>query len=109
MTRGSRSPGWRPLLGVDKSVASRRWQAARAGGYLKNLESGRGKPARIVLADPLPGDVVVLPPVEQLTDRCTVARVAGGVSTPPALTQDEPTLSAEQDAAITAYFAGRDD
>jgi len=48
-------------LNVDKSVASRRWLAARAGGYLKNLEDKRGKPARIVLADPLPDDVEVLP------------------------------------------------
>ena len=71
------------LLGVDKSAASRRWHAAKAGGYLKNLETGRGKPARIVVADPLPDDVVVLPTLEQLADRCTVAGVAEEVSPPP--------------------------
>jgi hypothetical protein len=70
-------------LKVDKSVASRRWKAARTGGYLKNLEVGRGKPARIVLADPLPDDVQVLPTPEQLTDRCSVAGVAEGVVDPP--------------------------
>ena len=70
-------------INVDKSVASRRWQAARAGGYLKNLETGRGKPARIVLAEPLPDDVQVLPTPDQLTDRCTVAGDVEGVTAPP--------------------------
>jgi hypothetical protein len=42
------------LLKLDKSAASRRWQAARERGYLKNLEDKKGKPARIVLGDPLP-------------------------------------------------------
>jgi hypothetical protein len=63
-------------LKIDKSAASRRWQAARARGYLRNLENGRGKPARLVVADPLPQDVEVLPPsqlVGDVHDRCTVA------------------------------------
>ena len=42
------------LLKLDKSAASRRWQNARARGYLRNLEDSRGKPARIVLGEPLP-------------------------------------------------------
>ena len=70
-------------LEVDRSVASRRWNNARGRGYLKNLETQRGKPARIVVADPLPEDVEILPTVEALTDRCTVARVAGGIPAPP--------------------------
>jgi hypothetical protein len=53
-------------LHLDKSSASRRWRNARARGYLKNLETVRGKPARIVLADPIPDDVEVLPTVEVL-------------------------------------------
>jgi hypothetical protein len=53
-------------LNVDKSSASRRWSSARALGYLKNLETGRGKPARIVLADPLPDDIQVLPDLQTL-------------------------------------------
>jgi hypothetical protein len=53
-------------LKLDKASASRRWNSARARGYLKNLETGRGKPARIVLADPLPDDIDVLPTVEAL-------------------------------------------
>jgi len=70
------------LLQIDKSAASRRWKRAEAGGYLKNLETARGKPARIVLADPLPDDVEVLPRVEEL-GCCTVAGVAEGVADPP--------------------------
>jgi transposase-like protein len=54
-------------LNLDKASASRRWQSARGRGYLKNLETRRGKPARIVLADPLPDDVEILPSVEALT------------------------------------------
>lgn len=69
-------------LNMDKAAASRRWQSAKARGFLKNLETKRGKPARIVPADPLPEDVEVLPAAEQL-DRCTVDRVSEGVSTPP--------------------------
>jgi hypothetical protein len=71
------------VLKVDKSVASRRWNQAKAGGYLKNLEDKRGKPACIVAADPLPEDVQVLPTVEQLRHRCTVAGVTEGVTAPP--------------------------
>jgi hypothetical protein len=69
-------------LKVDKAAASRRWARARVGGYLKNLEDRRGKPARIVLADPLPDDLEILPTVEVLTDRCTVDRVVEGMATP---------------------------
>ena len=54
------------LLKVDKGAASRRWAKAKAGGYLKNLEDKRGKPARIVLADPLPEDVEVRPTTDAL-------------------------------------------
>jgi hypothetical protein len=53
-------------LNLDKSSVSRRWNSARARGYLRNLETGRGRPARIVLADSLPDDVEVLPTVEAL-------------------------------------------
>ena len=53
-------------LNLDKASASRRWKNARERGYLKNLETGRGKPARIVLADPLPDDIEVLPSVDAL-------------------------------------------
>jgi hypothetical protein len=54
-------------LNLDKASASRRWNNARARGYLKNLETGRGKQARIVLADPLPDDIPILPSHAALT------------------------------------------
>jgi IclR-like helix-turn-helix domain-containing protein len=57
-------------LGLDKSATSRRWQNARGRGYVKNLEERRGKPARIVLADPLPDDIEILPSPEQLEECC---------------------------------------
>jgi hypothetical protein len=66
-------------LGLDKSAASRRWTSARDLGYLTNAESRKGRPARILLGDPLPDDVEVLPPVEALSgDRCAVAREPEG-------------------------------
>jgi hypothetical protein len=70
-------------LELDKAAASRRWQNARSRGYLKNLETRRGRPARIVLADPLPEDVPILPTPEALIDRCAVDRVQGEDQTPP--------------------------
>ena len=57
------------LLNLDKSAASRRWQNARARGYLRNLEDSRGKPARIVLGEPLPENVEILPSLQRLIDR----------------------------------------
>jgi hypothetical protein len=54
-------------LQLDKSAASRRYQAAREGGYLVNREPKRGRPAQIVLGDPLPEEVDLLPTVEALT------------------------------------------
>jgi hypothetical protein len=86
-------------LQVDKSVASRRWNNARARGYLKNLETQRGKPARIVVADPLPDDVQILPTVDLLDDRCTVAGVANGVPDPAPPADDDAELTPEQQAA----------
>ena len=56
-------------LHLDKSAAKRRVDAARARGFIKNLEEKRGRPARLVIGEPLPDDVVILPSAE---------RVAGG-------------------------------
>lgn len=87
------------LLQIDKSAASRRWQGAKAGGYLTNQETARGKPARIVIADPLPDDVEVLPFPEQLHDRCTVARVAERVADPP-----PPAPEDELEALVRRHY-----
>ena len=69
-------------LNLDKSSASRRVKGAIEAGYLKNLETKMGHPAQLVLGDPLPADVTVLPPVEQLQG-CTVAGETEGNTHPP--------------------------
>ena len=60
-------------LRLDKSVISRRVGCAVDGGVLRNLEDRRGRPARLVLGDPIPDDVEVLPRPERLHG-CTVAQ-----------------------------------
>jgi hypothetical protein len=65
-------------LGIDKSNAGRRLRVAADGGYLKNLEDKRGKPARWVTADPLPDEVELLPSPAELEP----ARNTATVSTP---------------------------
>ena len=59
-------PDLAAVLGLDKSPAARRARQAIAGGYLKNLEDKRGKPARYVPGEPLPAEQVVLPLPESL-------------------------------------------
>jgi hypothetical protein len=67
-------------LNLDKSSISRRAKEAVSKGYLKNLEDKRGRTARLVLADPLPDDVVVLPTLDTLSERCcTVAPLQHGI------------------------------
>jgi hypothetical protein len=53
-------------LKLDKSSTSRRVRAALDKGYLKNLEQKKGRPARLVVGDPLPDDHVILPDPEVL-------------------------------------------
>ena len=86
-------------LGLDKSTASRRWNVARDRGYLRNLESQKGRPARIVLGDPLPKETEVLPTVEMLREAIgeTVAVLQGapesrGTPLPPRLLGDDGDL-----------------
>ncbi|MDA9981523.1 hypothetical protein N9H39_02055 [Gammaproteobacteria bacterium] len=53
-------------LKLDKSAAYRRIRTATNRGYLKNLESKRGRTAQLVTADPLPEEVEILPTVAGL-------------------------------------------
>jgi hypothetical protein len=53
-------------LGLDKSAASRRLWDATGRGYLVNLETRRGRPARIVLGDPIPEMMKLLPEPDEL-------------------------------------------
>src|SRR5829696_5102017 len=69
-------------LKLDNSTALRRVRAATDRGHLENLEDRKGRPARLVLGDPLPDDAEVLPSVERLRG-CTVAGETGGMGNPP--------------------------
>ena len=68
-------------LKLDKSAASRRVKVAVDREYLRNLETGRGRPLRLTVGDPMPEDGGVLPTVEELAGGCTVAGASEGVST----------------------------
>jgi hypothetical protein len=46
---------------LDKSVTGRRLRNATDRGYLVKLETRRGRPARIVVGDPMPEMVKLLP------------------------------------------------
>jgi hypothetical protein len=54
------------VLKLDKSVVSRRVAAAMEAGVLRNLEDRKGRPARLVLGDPLPEEIEILPRPERL-------------------------------------------
>jgi hypothetical protein len=64
-------------LELDRSTVSRRVRKALDGGYLRNLEEHRGKPHRLVSADPLPEEQVILPDPDALGEGgvhgCTLA------------------------------------
>jgi hypothetical protein len=63
-------------LGLDKSAGRRRVEGAISRGYVRNLETGKGRMARLVLGDPLPDEVVILPTCEEVSQR--VAGWQGG-------------------------------
>jgi hypothetical protein len=60
------------VLKLDKSVVSRRVTVAVDAGVLRNLEDRKGRPARLVLGDPLPEEIELLPKPERLHG-CVVA------------------------------------
>jgi hypothetical protein len=60
------------LLKLDKSVVSRRVAASVEAGVLRNLENRKGRPARLVLGEPLPKEIELLPKPERLHG-CMVA------------------------------------
>jgi hypothetical protein len=102
VARGSGSAGLTEIalvLGLDKSAASRRCRTAELRGYIRNEQTGRGKPAAYVAADPLPAEQSLLPAPEVLAillndglpaECCSVAVQSEGYNTPP------PPCSAEQ-------------
>ena len=67
-------------LNLDRSATSRRVATAINHGYVKNIEDRKGRPARLVLGDPMPDEIDMLPTPQALSDallhRC-------GVDAPP--------------------------
>ena len=59
-------------LGLDESSAYRRARAAIERGYVRNLEDRPRRTARLVLGEPLPQELTILPATECLQD-CIVA------------------------------------
>ena len=53
-------------LRLDKSSISRRVAGAVEKGLLRNREDRKGRPARLLLGDPIPDDIEVLPRPERL-------------------------------------------
>jgi len=85
-------------LELDKSAISRRVADALDGGFLKNLEDRKGRPARLVLGDALPDNREILPFPEQFVDDgglhgCTVDR--GDRPPPPPSGADQEDISFE--------------
>lgn len=72
-------------LGLDKSAALRRVRNAIRRGFLVNQEERKGRPARLVIGDPVPEASFLLPPAQELSG-CMVADetagLAGRVATP---------------------------
>jgi hypothetical protein len=67
-------------LGLEKGPVARRVRLAIDAGYLKNLEDRRGKAARLVLGDPMPDDLQILPAVKDLMRECfTVSSASEGI------------------------------
>lgn len=81
-------------LRLDKSAASRRVKEAVGRGYLKDLETERGRPKRLVLSEPMPQDVSILPAPEALKDRCTVDGPRAQEGSPPPSTSRASSLKA---------------
>jgi hypothetical protein len=86
------------VLQLDKSAISRRVADALDGGFLKNLEDRKGRPARLVLGDALPANREILPFPEQLVHDaalrgCTVDR--GDRPPPPHSGADQEDISFE--------------
>lgn len=88
-------------LKLDKGAASRRVTDAISRGYLANNETRKGRPARVVLGDPLPGDIEILPRPDRLAGCCTVAASPEGIDTASPIEDDLASpIPAEGEAVI---------
>jgi hypothetical protein len=87
---------------LDKSAISRRVADAIDAGFLKNLEDRKGRPARLVMGEPLPDNCEVLPTPEQLIryDGLRGCAVDPGDKLPPAgATQEVNSLETKPGAS----------
>jgi hypothetical protein len=92
-------------LKIDKSVGSRRVTNCIHRGYLKNMEDKKGRPARIVTADPLPEEQELLPTLKTLAARCSVAPLTEGhSSTPPPPITETPAPSPDWQSRTSQFF-----
>jgi hypothetical protein len=57
------------VLQLDRSSASRRAKQALSRGHLKNVETKKGRPYRLVLGDPLPEEQHVMPTSKKVLKR----------------------------------------
>ena len=73
----------RKALRLERGPVSRRVAGAIDRGFLKNNEIRKGRPARLVLGDPMPEEVEILPPVEALQEPFHCSTDAVGVTAPP--------------------------
>jgi len=67
-------------LKLDVTTVSRRLSAAAGKGYIRNLETKRGKPGRWVIGDPLPEKEMILPHPDQLCTSHTPLQALNGTS-----------------------------
>jgi hypothetical protein len=94
-------------LNVDKSTASRRVYVAERAGYLKNLESRKYQPKQLVIGDPLPEEITILPTPEALAAQHAAVsapskiNAAGSSAGPAAPPGDEATATAPEEARAT--------
>jgi len=97
-------------LNLDKGATSRRVRQAKQRGFLKNLEDKKGKPARLVIGDPMPEDLDVLPKPETLEEVLHCCSVVGGDRDHPLPPHDQWADMDDQDweerAAIMEYDGG---
>jgi len=70
-------------LGLEYQPTYRRVKMAEDAEYLRNLEDRKGKPARLVLGDPIPEDLEILPDPEELRAFAYLELAAGKVAPPP--------------------------
>jgi hypothetical protein len=69
-------------LHLDKGTVSRRVKVAVADGYLRNLETRKNQPMQLVLGDPLPDELSLLPAPREPEHMLQCCSVADGANHP---------------------------